>query len=173
MCELSKKRGAVEPPTSLARLEEVGLEVLRTAVLVTANLSSCVGTRRAVEYERMLPLIILLSSPPFEQVGQYAAFALVKVALDANLRLLVTDKGGLNPCLSFAHDAYARRRHQKAGRLEPPSSCEPWSDDEIAVPFTANCANTFLTRRIANEKEMCAGKKCLTPTLFAPPHLLV
>ncbi|KAG6974314.1 hypothetical protein JG688_00003126 [Phytophthora aleatoria] len=100
--ELLMESGAMEPLMSLARSEDVELEIQRFAILAIANLATCVENHRAIVEEGSLPLLISLSSAPDEEVRQYAAFALVKVALNADLRKQITEEGGLEPVLFLA-----------------------------------------------------------------------
>lgn len=99
---LLMESGSMEPLMSLARSEDVELEIQRFAILAIANLASCVENHRAIVEEGSLPLLISLSSAPDEEVRQYAAFALVKVALNADLRKKITEEGGLEPVLYLA-----------------------------------------------------------------------
>lgn len=94
--------GVLEPLCTLARSEDVELEIQRYAVLAVANLASSVENHESFVAEGMLPLLTSLSNAPDAQVRQYAAYALVKVAQNAQLRKQVTDEGGLEPVLYLA-----------------------------------------------------------------------
>lgn len=48
------------------------------------------------------------------------------------------------------------------GNFIHPGPCEAWCDDEIVVPYTANCWKTFSTGLVPYAKDKCAGKKQLT-----------
>ncbi|GAB9477843.1 hypothetical protein Gpo141_00015007, partial [Globisporangium polare] len=48
------------------------------------------------------------------------------------------------------------------GNFIHPGPCEAWCDDEIVVPYTANCWKTFSTGVVSYEKAKCEGKKQLT-----------
>lgn len=50
----------------------------------------------------MLPLLISLSNVPDAEVRQYAAYSLVKIAQNSNVRKQVTEEGGLEPVLYLA-----------------------------------------------------------------------
>ena len=70
--------GVLEPLCTLARSEDIELEIQRYAVLAIANLASTVENHASFVEEGMLPLLISLSNVPDAEVRQYAAFALVK-----------------------------------------------------------------------------------------------
>ena len=69
--------GVLEPLCSLARSEDVELEIQRYAVLGIANLASAVENHAIFVEEGMLSLLISLSSANDAEVRQYAAYAVV------------------------------------------------------------------------------------------------
>ncbi|CAN0564958.1 unnamed protein product, partial [Ectocarpus sp. 12 AP-2014] len=94
--------GALEPLCSLARSEDIELEIQRYAVLAIANLAISVDNHVAFIEEGMLTLLISLSNAPDPEVRQYAAYALVKVGQNSDVRKQVTEEGGLEPVLYLA-----------------------------------------------------------------------
>uniref|UniRef100_K3WDL9 Chitin-binding type-4 domain-containing protein n=1 Tax=Globisporangium ultimum (strain ATCC 200006 / CBS 805.95 / DAOM BR144) TaxID=431595 RepID=K3WDL9_GLOUD len=48
------------------------------------------------------------------------------------------------------------------GQMNHPGPCEVWCDNEVVVPFTADCAATFPDGKIPYEKAKCTGKSRLT-----------
>jgi len=94
--------GALEPLCTLARSEDIELEIQRYAVLAIANLASEKANHPGFVEEGMLPLLISLSNVPDQEVRQYAAFAIVKIAQNSNVRKQVTEEGGLEPVLYLA-----------------------------------------------------------------------
>ena len=50
----------------------------------------------------MLPLLISLSNAPDSEVRLYAAYALTKIAQNADVRAVVSSEGGLEPVLYLA-----------------------------------------------------------------------
>lgn len=53
--------------------------------------------------EGMLSLLISLSTVNDAEVRQYAAYAIVKIAQNSDLRKIVTEEGGLEPGELFMH----------------------------------------------------------------------
>lgn len=96
------KSGLLDPLCTLARSEDIELEIQRYAVLAVANLASSVDNHAGFVAEGMLPMLTSLSNAPDAEVRQYAAYALVKVAQNADVRKQVTDEGGLEPVLYLA-----------------------------------------------------------------------
>ena len=94
--------GTLEPLCSLARSEDIELEIQRFAVLGIANLASSVDNHPAFIEEGMLPLLISLSNAPDSEVRLYAAYALTKIAQNADVRAVVSSEGGLEPVLYLA-----------------------------------------------------------------------
>lgn len=84
--------GALEPLMSLARSEDIELEIQRFAVLAIANIASSVENHKDIVDEGALPLLISLSNAPDEEIRQYAAFALVKVAHNGEIRKKITEE---------------------------------------------------------------------------------
>ena len=91
--------GVVEPLCSLARSEDIELEIQRYAVLAIANLASAVENHHAFVEEGMLSLLISLSTVNDSEVRQYAAYAVVKIAQNSEMRKVITEEGGLEPVL--------------------------------------------------------------------------
>eukprot|EP00814_Leptocylindrus_danicus_P009478 CAMPEP_0116018954 /NCGR_PEP_ID=MMETSP0321-20121206/8948_1 /TAXON_ID=163516 /ORGANISM="Leptocylindrus danicus var. danicus, Strain B650" /LENGTH=3722 /DNA_ID=CAMNT_0003489431 /DNA_START=23 /DNA_END=11192 /DNA_ORIENTATION=- len=96
------KAGVLEPLCSLARLEDIAVEIQRFAVLAIANLASSIETHQDFLDEDVLPLLISLSSARDAEVRQYAAFAVTKLSANANVRDAVTEEGGVEPVLYLA-----------------------------------------------------------------------
>ncbi|KAK1935068.1 hypothetical protein P3T76_010834 [Phytophthora citrophthora] len=48
------------------------------------------------------------------------------------------------------------------GKMNHDGPCEIWCDDEIVLPFTANCAVTYPEGKFPYQKAKCEGKKRLT-----------
>ncbi|GAB9476878.1 hypothetical protein Gpo141_00013936 [Globisporangium polare] len=48
------------------------------------------------------------------------------------------------------------------GGMNHPGPCEVWCDNEIVVPYTANCVATFPQGKIKYDKAKCTGKNRLT-----------
>uniref|UniRef100_K3WDM0 Uncharacterized protein n=1 Tax=Globisporangium ultimum (strain ATCC 200006 / CBS 805.95 / DAOM BR144) TaxID=431595 RepID=K3WDM0_GLOUD len=48
------------------------------------------------------------------------------------------------------------------GRMNHPGPCEVWCDNEVVVPFTADCAATYPQGKISYNKAKCTGKSRLT-----------
>ena len=94
--------GVLEPLCSLARSEDIELEIQRYAVLAIANLASAVENHQTFIEEGMMALLISLSTVNDSEVRQYAAFALVKISQNADVRKTVTEEGGLEPVLYLA-----------------------------------------------------------------------
>jgi hypothetical protein len=67
--------------------------------LVALDLASAVENHDAFVEEGMLSLLISLSTVNDAEVRQYAAYAVVKIAQNSDLRKIITEEGGLEPVL--------------------------------------------------------------------------
>jgi hypothetical protein len=94
--------GVVEPLCSLARSEDIELEIQRYAILAIANLASTTDVHHLFIAEGMLSLLIALSTANDAEVRQYAAYAVTKIAQNADVRKAVTEEGGLESVLYLA-----------------------------------------------------------------------
>jgi uncharacterized protein YejL (UPF0352 family) len=77
-----------------------------------------IENHKALVEEGALPLLISLSSCPDEEIRQFAAFALVKVGQNAEIRRRITEEGGLEPVLFLSRTAVDDEELVKGG--EPP-----------------------------------------------------
>eukprot|EP00753_Platysulcus_tardus_P011177 PLAT3273.9.p1 GENE.PLAT3273.9~~PLAT3273.9.p1 ORF type:complete len:3983 (+),score=2360.32 PLAT3273.9:40-11988(+) len=93
---------ALEPLMTLARSEDVELEIQRFAVLAIANLATSPENHARIVEEGALPLLISLSDSPDDETRQFAAFSLVMMARNAEVRKRMTEEGGLEPVLFLA-----------------------------------------------------------------------
>ena len=67
-------------------VRQVELEIQRYAVLALANIGSTVANHAAMVEEGTLPLLISLSNHVDEEIRQYAAYALVKIGHNSEVR---------------------------------------------------------------------------------------
>ena len=84
--------GALEPLCSLARSEDIELEIQRYAVLAIANLAISVDNHVAFIEEGMLTLLISLSNAPDPEVrtGMFASGDMLARMVDNGLGMVVT-----------------------------------------------------------------------------------
>lgn len=94
--------GVLEPLCSLARSEDVEMEIQRFSVLAVANLASAPENHHTFIQDGILSLLVSLSTTEDPEVRQFAAYAVVKIARNAAVRDVVTEEGGLEPVLYLA-----------------------------------------------------------------------
>jgi hypothetical protein len=91
--------GVLEPLCTLARSEDIEVEIQRFAVLAIANLASHPDNHPAFVEHGMLPFLISLSNATDAEVRQYTAYSLTKIGQNADYRRDLTEGGALEPIL--------------------------------------------------------------------------
>ena len=97
-----RKASVLEPLSSLARSNDVNIEVQKFAMLALVNLADEIENHPFFIDERILQSLISLSNSQDRDIRQYAAVAVVKIAKNMDVREKVTNEGGLEPVLYLA-----------------------------------------------------------------------
>lgn len=149
--------GVLEPLCSLARSEDVELEIQRYAILAIANLASSTENHKTFVEEGTLAMLISLSTANDAEVRQYAAFAVTKVAQNAEVRDTVTEDGGLEPVLYLARTDEAEIQKQVL-----PALCALSFADANKVPICRNGGLEVAVRAIRDGTADSAYLACST-----------
>lgn len=104
--------GVLEPLSVLVQSKGVNMEIQQFALIAIVNLADEPNNHHIFLRDRILQLMISLSSADEVEMRQYAAVSIVNLAKNMDLREIVTEEGGLEPILYLArtHDADVRRR---------------------------------------------------------------
>lgn len=147
--------GAVEPLCTLARSEDVELEIQRYSILSIANLASATEIHHIFVEEGMLSLLISLATANDAEIRQYASYAVTKIAQNADVRKEVTEEGGLEPVL------YLSRTDEVAIQAEVlPALCSLSFADANKISICRNGGLDAIVRAITDKVAKTSRLAC-------------
>jgi hypothetical protein len=149
--------GVLEPLCSLARSDDVELEIQRYSILAIANLASSTENHKTFVEEGTLAMLISLSTANDAEVRQYAAFAVTKVSQNGDVCSTVTEDGGLEPVLYLARTDEPQIQAQVL-----PALCALSFSDANKVPICRNGGLEVVVRAIRDGTADSAFLACCT-----------
>ncbi|RLN94476.1 hypothetical protein BBJ28_00026161 [Nothophytophthora sp. Chile5] len=142
------------------------------------------GTNYAGDYSATVPMTALtaqsgdiftnypdasLNAAAFDRAFKASTYTTLKEFLLTNQDMSLgrfsnpkTAECGFTDPTSGAVQALPDEVEWYGGKMNHDGPCEIWCDDEIVLPFTANCAVTYPEGKFPYEKSKCEGKSRLT-----------